>query len=674
MGIFENRTNTSLYLENSEDIQVIVGQYGELDKSPTDSPLEREIHSTSMIRVDDDQFYFESIEVPLTGIGTLSLPVGSQILSGIGTLFTTELGINATIILEDSVTSIREEFVVADITNDTELEVTAISQNAISFIDADGFRIDQNTEIPDWIHSRAIVTFIDTNSILYPGLEQYANTYPRTISYVSYETGNQGFTIDYRLPIEITEYTIQKVLDLSTIGESQTSKDNDGINDTGHVEKNILGGTITIPYNEVNNGEFLRCIEITSASLRGDGYGLLLYDKFAEQKNGTASFINNIITGQNTNFLNDFKPGDIIFIGNNPNNIDDTTIYTIEAVEHDARMRTVETTLVGIAGNVYRTSTIFEDVESIIYDTYDNSREDSQGNFKNIMPLRGDRKIFYKYGAQENTLRNTKGNVFNFEKSMIDRKIYKLWVNGELLNSSAYALDINAKTIIILDDKKVRTFNNYCYFIDYDISTYNNPGDPNDGHSNANGLLGDLVPGDLNDRRYPGEYAVFTYNGYKDNFITSADYFFSLPNFLYYMNFSESMSYDYYDYEDRRVDRTKRKKTNKKHRLTFSSYVIEDSACGDLPDQTNAITWGLSSKLSKIRDFRVLRYNRDTGSIVVYNQCEFNVPESEAIGDDANMVTFTFDFRDKIILTNRLQGDGDWGQFKLFGLNVIGIY
>lgn len=399
------------------------------------------------------------------------------------------------------------------------------------------------------------------------------------------------------------------------------------------IEQNTLGGKVNIGMSAINNGEFIRCTDFKCK----EG-GLLLYDQLYEHKNGTVSakYDSNILNGFETRFLHDFKPNDFILIDNYDFPVKIKKIISDVKIElYDIIKKDIENS------DIYLTDSIYNSIESIIYDVYDNKDYESQSNFHNIMPIRGNRKIKFYFGAKEKTVRNITGNIFNINIDTDIYTIYKLWLNGKLIEKGKHYIIKPDKTIEIIDISLVKRYNNYCYFIYY--------------------------PKNVDNR---DNYAFLSYDGYKTNFPSKKDYLNSLYEFPYYHNFSESPNYNYYEYKDDILNSTKRVLLEKSNTLTFSSYISNEAS----KLNNKKITIDLESVTRYTNGFRLIKYNNDTNTFTVYNQCELVNPAPETINEDVNIITYTINYKDKIILLDRPFGEGNWGRFELFGLKLLGIY
>lgn len=449
---------------------------------------------------------------------------------------------------------------------------------------------------------------------------EYTEEYIGIIQNVNYNPIDSYFTVDINT-------TINGLQDKFRI--QCNSKQNNG----NTIEQNTIGGKVNVGLTAINNGEFIRCTDF-KCSLGG----LLLYDQLYEKKVGSvsASIGSKRIIGYNTSFLQDFKPDDLMLVEGYE------TPLKIKKVLSNVVIELYEPITFNIEElDIYLTDSIHDSVESLIYDIYDNRDNDSQGNFQNIMPIRGNRKIKFFFGAQEFSLRNIAGNTFESEINPDLYNIYKLWLNGKLLEKGTQYTIKSDKTIEILDTDLCRKYNNYCYAIYY----------PKNFDNSDN-------------------YAFLAYEGYKTNFPSEKEYLESLYRFPYYSNFSESPAYNYYEFRDEVLDNPKRVLLDKSHTLSFSSYITNDA--GEINNKN--VTIDLENIVRETYGFRLIRHNVDTNTFTVYNQCELVNPAAETINDDANIVTYTINHKDKIILLDRSFGDGDWGRFELFGLKLLGIY
>lgn len=623
---FENRMNTGLYLEKSTNLSVIIGNYDNSNET-YDSNSDYKIEPYG----DGKKFLLKSKKQSYT-LGIIKNGLIDSNRIEFNSDISDKVSVGDRIYMTSSSCDeypVKHIYTVSSIVNNTTVEIDGLLYQ--NYDNRECFVV-YPIEIPRWIHKGATLLFkiihvsndfeinIDGNIEL-----KTVTTYDNVIVIVQHvveDPVESYFITD--INTEITDISTDFIL---TANSEQ--------NQNGIIEVNNIGNSVNIPINEINNGEFIRC---TDFHVNNTTDGILLYDKLYDKKNGTVEAVvnTNVLYGNNTNFLQDFKPGDMIII----NDLE----YKIDKVVSNVQLIIKNTFKSAINDSeVYLTSSLHDDVESIVYGVYDDQDGNSQGNFKNIMPIRGNRKIFYKFGVKEFLQRNIRGNIIKLPFSLTNKNIYKLYMNGELLTKEKYTYDTKNNQIKIIDETVLKMFNNYCYFIYYDIDKQNTA--------------------------ITKEYAIFSYQGYKSNFLSKKDYLDSLYTFMFYNNFSESLGYNYYEYKDEILDRIKRKRLDKNHKLTFSTYVTNDSA----NTESNILTNDVDNVIRYNKDFRLIRYNTDTGTFVVYNQCEINNPASESLADDANIITYTIDFRDKITLSDRIFGNGDWGRFELFGLKFISI-
>lgn len=662
---FENKTNSSLYMEKSTNLSVIVGNYDN-SKEMYDNELPIDSFSYKIEPRNGKKF------VVTTPQGTMEL---GKVIKGVQLLIQDEVGTpvekdytkdcrilrfeNTGIvqmlepgakIFSKSLAQMCTDYTVNDyiftVADPTLPENKALLDQCQYILKENEVMLKTDLlwdvfnktlyytnpiDFPNWIYEGIPLLFTKiTDKMNFENKDEFGDIEPIPLEYkeeyvgivdsVSYNPLESYFTVDI-------DTTINSPKDKFRI--SCNSKQNHG----NIIEQNTIGGTVSVGLTAINNGEFVRCTDFKCS----DG-GLLLYDQLYEKKVGTVSgsLGSKKLIGFNTNFLQDFKPDSLMMVEGYE------TPLKIKKVLSNVNIELYESLEFSIDElDIYLTDSIYNSVESIIYDIYDNRDNDSQGNFHNIMPIRGNRKIKFFFGAKEKNIRNVTGNIFETDINPDLYNVYKLWVNGKLLERGKQYIFNNDKTIKILEDSIIKKYNNYCYFIYYP-KNYNNT----------------------------NNYAFLAYEGYKTNFPSKKEYVDSLYKFPYYSNFSESPSYNYYEFRDEILDTPKRILLDKTHTLSFSSYITNDA--GEINNKN--ITIDLENITRNTYGFRLIRHNRDTNTFVVYNECELVNPASETINDDANIVTYTINHKDKIILLDRSFGDGDWGRFELFGLKLLGIY
>lgn len=623
---FENKHNTGLYLECASNIVVIAGHYDNSSQIYDTDDDNKTLYGYEIYQDDTDEsiFRFKSFLSNIT-IGTLlRTEIGSSRIELVPDTVDSELFA----MLKQSVTIVIRD---GKYTSDQYLIDNTEGDNVINVFGAITRQYSTSAQVelyltinfPEWINKGATLTlerFIDT--VIGEETFTQVDTFPMIVTNLSYSVVDPFFIID------TDQIGLQKA-------RRWIIRANDNQNHNGQILKNTIGGSVTIDIKEINNGDMVKCLDYNSI----DDCGVLLYDKLYELKQGNVSFIEgtSIVNGKLTNFIDDFSPGCYVLI--------DDSEYLVKKVVSNVLLEidgVFNKTMYG--SEISLTSSMYDNTESIIYGVYDDSNDDSQSNFKNIMPIRGNHKIFYKFGTKEMTIRNTSGDTFKLKESLKGKTIYKLWVNGVLLLQDEYILDVDMTSVRILNGSKVRQFNNYCYIIYYDNSRQ--------------------------DTSITGEYIFLSYPGYKTSFMNRVEFLNSLYKLPYYFNFSEALSYNYYEFNDNKLDIVKRKKTDKKHSLTFSTHVSNS----DVNIDDKIIIHDIHKILKQNQEFRLIRFNIDTGTFTIYNKCELNLPQSESIEDDVNIITYTIDFKDKLIFIDRLFGNGDWGRFGLFGLDLLGVY
>lgn len=662
---FENRTNSTLYMEKSTNLSVILGTYNNSNEI-YDSQLSILDYSYKITPVDGKKFMVSS---PVGKISLGKVIKGLQLIveDGSGRAELKDDTTNCRILRFDSNTRLVNAgdkifseakksmcrdyeindyiFTVADENapenrellelcnhyplQDNEVMVTA---DIIGNVIGERLHYTNKIDFPTWIYQGVPLVFTKiTDKLDFENTDEFGDSSPILLEYteecigiidgVNYNPLESYFTVDIDTKITTKNNKGFRI--------SCNSKQNHG----NIIEQNTLGGSVNIGLTAVNNGEFIRCTDFNCSN-----GGLLLYDQLYEKKVGTVTgqIGSKILKGFNTNFLIDFKPDDLMLVEGHE------TPLKIKKVMSNVNIELYEPLEFAVDElDIYLTDSIHDNMESIIYDVYDNRDNNSQGNFHNIMPIRGNRKIKFFFGANEKNIRNVTGNIFETELNPDLYNIYKLWVNGRLLEYGKDYIFKSDKTIQVLDETIIRKYNNYCYFIYYPKQ-----------YDNTN------------------NYAFLAYEGYKTNFPSKLEYVESLYKFPYYSNFSESPSYNYYEFRDEVLDTSKRILLDKMHTISFSSYITNDA--GEVNNKN--VTIDLENITRNTYGFRLIRHNKDTNTFTVYNECQLVNPAAETINDDANIVTYTINHKDKIILLDRSFGDGDWGRFELFGLKLLGIY
>lgn len=616
---FENSTNTQLLLEQQKELSVIIGAY--------DNSKEKYYPETSDYTIntnDGNKFYinYHSEKTVLLNKIIASTKSKNEFVINYNK---EELKIGSYVYVKKY--NCSTDSYSTNIYTIVELKENSIIVDRIIYDEFIGYNLiytENNLDFPDWIYPGSLLTLVNKkvkiyNIIIDGNIEQKEVSedefYNIEVDYIYNSVAEKFFVIKETIKEKIDNFYIEA---------------NKYINSNGVVEKNTLNSDINIQIDSINNGEFYKC---SSFNISGNK-GILLYDKLYDKKSGKITTSGNTVFGENTNFNSELNIEDLIIINNKE--------YTIKKILSNNKLildKNLDDDV--ISAEYYKTSSIFDNVESIIYGEYDDSEFKSQGNFKNIMPVRGNRKIFYKLRAGEIVKSQITTTEFTLDISLLNNDIYKLYINGTLLiQGKDYTINTLNNSIKVLNQTILKRYNNYCYAIYYD--------------KNQENIL--------------GEYIKLSYIGYMNNFSFKDDYLKSLYDFKFYFNFSESLSYEHYEFENQILDYIKRKRTDKRHQLTFSSYVSNDNAQID----SNIIVNNLDY-IVKNKDFRLIRYNMDTGSFVIYNQCSLVNPSSESIAEDVNVITYTIDFKDKISFSDRSFGDGRWGKFELFGLKLISI-
>lgn len=399
-------------------------------------------------------------------------------------------------------------------------------------------------------------------------------------------------------------------------------------NEDTYLKQNSIGEKISfITSNDVYIGEIFSCSSLTTKA----NTALLLYDIMFKNTSGNIETkIENsklTIIGHDTKFTQEVSSGDYVIIeSDNGSTIER---HVVKDVINDNKIITGSSSTRISTGYLFITNGLSDSVESLIYESY-NKTTDSvmQNKVKNIMPIRPNRRIFCKFEAEEVITKNIRNNEIS-GVSVAGKSIYKLYINGELLENSDYA--IVGDKIRISATEKVKAFNNYCYIIMY-----------SNAPSQSSAILG--------------------YYGYKNTHSDVIAYIDSLSKLQYYTNFNDSLSYGFHEYSSESSGVTNKIKTGKRHTININSNIA--STYGE------SITNDIRSFITNLTNFRIIKFNADTYSITIYNKCELNNPESESIGDDVNTVTYSIDFRDKILI----QPENKISEFDMNKIKVIGVW
>lgn len=481
----------------------------------------------------------------------------------------------------------------------------------------DKFIYNNPISMPNWIYENAILTFTKTIDPYSFDIENRGKIIKHiaTVKYIDINSVKPYFVVDKNTEISLNDMYFK-------------ISNNNNQNNKNYIVQNTKGDKINLNIKEFDNGEFIKCTKF-----KCNKGGLLLYDQLCDKKKGTVNGNNNDnkIFGTRTEFMKDFKLNDYIFFDNDYNKL-----YRIKNIISNTEIQLYQNLQDDInESNIFLTDNISDRTESIIYDTYN---ENNNNNIKNIMPIRGNRRINYRFGVEEKTIRNISGNSFKIDIDKNLYKIYKLWINGMLLDEDKYVMK-NNNILEILDDNNLKKYNNYCHIIYYpqtDSTTENN-------------------------------YAFLDYYGYDIVYNCKQDYMNNLYSLLFYNNFSESPNYSYHEFKDELLGVNKRIKLDKNNSLTFSSYITNDINTSN----NKVITTNLENIINNY--FRLIKHNTETNTFTIYDKCEIVNPSSETINDDLSLITYNINYKDKIILNDNLKNKNN-NKFNIFELNKIAIY
>ena len=653
MRIFENRINTKLFVEIPQKMNVIIGNYDNNGEKYENTPGTFYLDNSTKIKIipsyDGKRFKIE----PTTGYKTLGnvelsvehnrvikfknsvigmYAVGDKIYfknNGSACSIKETSGESYYIYTIDDPDDPRNAGLISDPLKEIVVKSPIVTNHA-----GQTAYCYEEFDIPEWIEKDAIISFEfvgstiefdtvyteeDGDVLVREYRDVMVNNIGKIIS-VSKNPINTFFEVD----IDSGVYDNTKSYTISRYGQQ---------NNTGVLYKNEYGIKVNFSLSSINNGSFVKC-----SKFKVENGGLLIYDKLKEITAGTVTYSadEEIFLGKNTKFTEDYSVGECFIIDGY-----DDIVFTVKEIINNYRLR-IESRTIGFEIEdkyMYRTNKKIDSSESIIYGVYDDYDNNAQGNFKNIMSIRGNRVIYYKFGAYECSIRNNKGNIFNVDFNHELYSIYKVWLNGRYLDEKSYKINRENQTIEVNPDvPDLRRYNNYMYIIYY------------------------------RNEQNDSDYAFLEYVGYKTSFPSREEYLNELKEFKYYINFSESQGYNYYEYENKILDSTNRILIDKRHNLSFSSYITNDStSISDVVTNDLVYTTGINSK------FRIIRYNYETKVFYVYNDCEIVNPPSDSVNDDVNIITYSVNYKDKITIGSRQFGEGDWGRFELFGLKILSI-
>lgn len=369
---------------------------------------------------------------------------------------------------------------------------------------------------------------------------------------------------------------------------------------------------------------------------------LLLWDKkeIKFQEKVQAFKGENILISQSSNdFKRKINIGDYIQVGET-----DLEKNIVKAIISDDRIvceRPFKTA--HMDANLYVISRPEEDIESLIRDEYyfDIQKNTSTNAIINIMPFRDHRTIKYAFGAKRKIAELGYGEYEVLDEEIVVGKteIYKIWLNGKILPFFDY--EISDGKILITNKDLLEMFgNNICYiFYDKEIA---------DGNEE--------------------NYAIFEYEAFDTNYITESEYMENLYKFEFLDGFGENLNYEYYKINNEIMDISYPILNSKNNTLTFSSAIGKIKK--PTQESRKVILDNIRELLRNKYNFRLIRYIRNLDRFVIYSNCSLETPENETTEKENDKINYTINFKNKIILKNRLFGTADWGTFSPFGVII----
>ena len=411
-------------------------------------------------------------------------------------------------------------------------------------------------------------------------------------------------------------------------------------NINGIVEQDNMGNSL-IELQGVNAQMLFSCSEYVS---NNDNY-LLIFDRLDTILTGTifTSEGSNLITGNATRFLEQLKIGDYILI--------DNIKYLISEIISNNKIKT-SYPIKKSHGQIiaYKTSHEYTNMECLINGKFDfdikNYNPRALSNCINIISLRNGRTLYYAFNSKKKTGKtsalNIDGSADIIDSDIVDTTIiHKLWLNGSLLNFYDYEV-LNGKIKIKADILHLNYFNNEYTYMMYDSNNSNGDND---------------------------NYAKIQYNAFNTNYVTEEEYLTSLYEFKFFEGFSENMSYTYDDFKNTYTQEKFGYVSDRNNSISFQSAIGTYENIDDDLD-TLSLVDSIRNILNNTENFRIIRYVKNLDRYVIYLNCKLRNPENETVGTDYDKISYTIDFSYKIVASNRLFGNEEWGTFSPFGLKL----
>ena len=510
----------------------------------------------------------------------------------------------------------------------TSVELSSINQYGFVTKKA-GYEDDSNDKNKyDWIKKGTGVKILELST----GAYEYRRI--KNVSIGSGSTYNDDYLIiKFDRPLSSESFSFPNS-ELYTIVAGSSGNIN------GIVEQDNMGNSLT-ELQGVNAQMLFSCSEYVS---NNDNY-LLIFDRLDTILTGSIYTAegSNIVTGNATRFLEQLKIGDYILIEN--------VKYAVSEVISNKEIKTSYAVKKSHGGIVaYKTSHEYTNMECLINGRFDfdikNYNPRALSNCINIISLRNGRTLYYAFDSNKKTgktsLLNVDGSADIIDTDIIDTTIiHKLWLNGSLLNFYDYEVS-NGKIKIKPDTLHLNYFNNEYTYIMYDLTTRN---------------------GDNNN------YAKIQYNAFNTNYVTEEEYLTSLYEFKFFEGFTENMSYTYDDFKNTYTQEKFGYVSDRNNSISFQSVV---GTYEDIDDDLDTLSLvdSIRNILNNTENFRIIRYVQNLDRYVIYLNCKLRNPENETVGADYDKISYTIDFSYKIVVSNRLFAQEEWGTFSPFGLKL----
>lgn len=429
--------------------------------------------------------------------------------------------------------------------------------------------------------------------------------------------------------------------DMTIVGQVITIDSAQNGNINGVIEYDNMGNDL-VELRGVNAQLLFSCSEYISEE--DDDY-LLIYDRADKKISGTIYTISGseYVSGDGTRFIEELRSGDYLIINNKK--------HIVDKIENNARLKLTSVSKESLSNQImYKTSHENTNIECLINGTFKfdikNSNPRALQNCINIISLRNDRTLYYAFKTKKKSgfIQTYSSDYFDIEDSSITLQnsiVHKLWINGELVNFSDYEV-LDGRIRISSDIFQYNYFNNEYTYIIYDKTT---------------------SKGDFNN------YAKISYNAFNTNYVTEEEYLESLYEFKFFEGFTENMSYTYEDFKNSYTQEKFGYITDRNNNISFQN-VIGTYETIEEDEDSLSIVDSIRNILNNTENFRIIRYIKSLDRYVVYLNCKLRNPENETVGNDYDKVSYTIDFTYKMVMSNRLFAQEEWGTFSPFGLKL----